>query len=152
MDDEVSKDGEDGRGSHGGEDEFVFGRLLHGVHCSVWCACGQAESVRNEGEEDEDHGDAHGEEGDEEHIGGAAAVVHAPIITYPGEDARGISKKILPCPKVSISQSGAEKGAKKGLLYRSQGAYIASCLTNQGTPKKLRDSYKYKKQGLLKNS
>lgn len=29
MDDEVSKDGEDGRGSHGGEDKFVFGVLLH---------------------------------------------------------------------------------------------------------------------------
>lgn len=29
VDDEVSKDGEDGGGGHGGEDEFVFGRLLH---------------------------------------------------------------------------------------------------------------------------
>jgi len=48
----------------------------------------QASTVRNAGEEDEDHRDAHGEEGDEEHVGGAAVVVHAPIITYPGEDAR----------------------------------------------------------------
>ena len=140
MDDEVSKDGEDGRGSHGGEDEFVFGRLLHGVHCSMWCACGQAESVRNEGEEDEDHRDAHGKEGDEEHVGRAAVVVHALIITYPGEDARGISKKILACPKCTMSQSGAEKGAKRVPYGTSCAAYIASCLTNQGTPKKLRDS------------
>ena len=29
MDDEVSKDGEDGGGGHGGEDEFVLGVLLH---------------------------------------------------------------------------------------------------------------------------
>ena len=55
--------------------------VLHGVHCSVWCACGQASTVRNAGEEDEDHGDAHGKEGDDEHVGGAAVVVHAPIIT-----------------------------------------------------------------------
>jgi len=99
VDDEVSKDGEDGRGSHGGEDEFVFGRLLHGVHCSVWGVRGQGSTVRNEGEEDEDHRDAHGKEGDEEHVGRAAVVVHALIITYPGEDARGISKKILACRK-----------------------------------------------------
>lgn len=29
MDDEVSKDGPHRRGGHGGEDEFVFGVLLH---------------------------------------------------------------------------------------------------------------------------
>jgi len=55
--------------------------VLHGVHCSVWCACGQASTVRNAGEEDEDHRDAHGKEGDEEHVGRAAVVVHACIIT-----------------------------------------------------------------------
>lgn len=27
--DEEAKDGEDGGGGHGGEDEFVLGRLLH---------------------------------------------------------------------------------------------------------------------------
>ena len=112
----------------------------------------QAESVRNEGEEDEDHRDAHGKEGDEEHVGRAAVVVHAPIITYPGEDARGISKKILACPKCTMSQmyhvaKRAEKGAKRVPYGTSWAAYIASCLTNQGTPKKLRDSYNYKKTG-----
>ncbi len=64
----------------GASQTVEFG-VLHGVHCSVWCACGQAESVRNEGEEDEDHRDAHGKEGDEEHVGRAAVVVHACIIT-----------------------------------------------------------------------
>ena len=52
MDDEVSKDGEDGGGGHGGEDEFVFGRLLH-----------------------------------------------APIITYPGGDARVNLENFLACRK-----------------------------------------------------
>ena len=98
----------------------------------------QASTVRNAGEEDEDHRDAHGKEGDEEHVGGAAAVVHAPIIAYPVQDARGISKKILPCPKCTMSQSGAEKGAKRVPYGTSCAAYIASCLTNQGTPKKLK--------------
>ena len=55
----------------------------------------QASTVRNAGEEDEDHRDAHGKEGDEEHVGRAAVVVHAPIITYPGEDARGIHEKVV---------------------------------------------------------
>jgi hypothetical protein len=58
------------------------------VHYTLWCACGQASTVRNAGEEDEDHRDAHGEEGDEEHVGGAAVVVHACIITQARRDAR----------------------------------------------------------------
>jgi len=69
--------------------------------------------VRNEGEEDEGHRDAHGKEGDEEHVGRAGVVVHAPIITYPGEDARGISKKILAYRKVVRRK--ARKGSHMGL-------------------------------------
>jgi len=78
----------------------------------------QASTVGNAGEEDDDHRDAHGKEGDEEHVGRAGVVVHAPIITYPGEDARGISKKILACPKCTMSQSvrrKARKGSHMGL-------------------------------------
>jgi len=53
----------------------------------------QASTVRNAGEEGEDQGDAHGKEGDEEHVGGAGVVVHALIIACPRENARGISIK-----------------------------------------------------------
>jgi hypothetical protein len=65
----------------------------------------------------------------------AVLSLHAPIVA--------------PLPS-SVKRNRAEKGAKKGLLLRSQPAYIASCLTNQGTPKKLRDSYNYKKTGTPK--
>ena len=52
--------------------------------------CRQASTVRNAGEEDEDQRDAHGKEGDEEHVGRAGVVVHAPIITQARRNAREI--------------------------------------------------------------
>ena len=77
----------------------------------------QASTVRNAGEEGEDQGDAHGKEGDEEHVGGAAVVVHAPIITYPEEDARGISKKILAYRKVERKKARKRDSCSIGCTH-----------------------------------
>ena len=76
----------------------------------------QASTVRNAGKEDEDHRDAHGKEGDEEHVGRAAVVVHAPIITYSGENARGIQKKFIAYRKVVRRK--ARLGSHMGLPGR----------------------------------
>ena len=77
----------------------------------------QVESVRKEGEESKHGRDAHGKEGDEEHVGRAAVVVHAPIITYPEEDARGISKKILAYRKVERKKARKRDSCSIGCTH-----------------------------------